>query len=39
MKALVEPLPFVPAIWMGFRRSKSDGYDLVLGSCTRRDGK
>lgn len=25
-KALVDPLPFVPAIWIGFNRSKSEGY-------------
>ncbi len=27
MKALVEPLPFVPAMWIGFRRLNSEGFD------------
>lgn len=26
INAHVDPLPFVPAIWMGFNRSRSDGY-------------
>ena len=29
MNALVDPLPFVPAMWMGFIRSKSEGYGVV----------
>ena len=26
IKALVEPLPFVPAIWIAFKRLKSEGW-------------
>lgn len=31
MKAEVEPLPLVPAMWMAFRRLKSEGWDRKGG--------
>ena len=33
MKAEVEPLPLVPAMWMAFRRLKSEGWDRKGGSA------
>ena len=36
MHALVEPLPFVPAMWTSFRRSKSDGWMYAQPRGSRR---
>jgi hypothetical protein len=33
MNAEVEPLPLVPATWIGFRMSKSDGWKDVRGDA------
>lgn len=36
MKAEVEPLPLVPAMWMAFRRLKSEGFKWGRGGQLHR---